>query len=136
MNYPGEEDSGMPHTPSFAMNRRAFLGRYAGGLGALALAQLVADAGETPGFTSLEGYIDARVFIAGLLAHQGPFTPDSLITAFETLPNLSLGIGANAGFGPANHQYSSSVWGTSIQPTGSFKNLYFWTSGSAIQFFE
>jgi len=98
--------------------------------------RLIAAAGATPSFTSLEGYIDARVFIAGLLSHQGPFTPDSLIGAFETLPNLSLGIGANAGFGPANHQYSSSVWGTSIQATGSFKNLYFWTSGSAIQFFE
>ena len=39
----------MPHTLDFAMNRRAFLGRYAGGLGALALAQLAADAGETHG---------------------------------------------------------------------------------------
>ena len=91
---------------------------------------------DAPSFTSLEGYIDARVFIAGLLAHQGPFTPESLIGAFENLPNLSLGIGASAGFGPTNHQYSSSVWGTSIMPTGSFKNLYFWTAGSAIQFFE
>jgi Protein of unknown function (DUF1501) len=37
----------MPHALNFAMNRRAFLGRYAGGLGALALAQLAAEAGET-----------------------------------------------------------------------------------------
>jgi ABC-type branched-subunit amino acid transport system substrate-binding protein len=98
--------------------------------------KLIASSGQQPGFTSLEGYIDARIFIAGLLAHEGPFTPDSLISAFETLPNLSLGIGASAGFSGTNHQYSSSVWGTSIQPTGTFKNLYFWTAGSAIQFFE
>ena len=98
--------------------------------------KLVADSGATPGFTSLEGYIAARVFIAGLLAHQGPFTPDSLISTFENLPDLSLGIGATAGFSPTQHQYSSSVWGTSIQPDGTFKNLYFWTEGSPIQFFE
>ena len=30
---------------------------------------------KTPTFTSLEGYIDARIFIAALTAHQGPFTP-------------------------------------------------------------
>src|SRR6266568_6647479 len=38
------EDSRMPHALDLAINRRAFLGRYAGGLGALALAQLVAEA--------------------------------------------------------------------------------------------
>jgi branched-chain amino acid transport system substrate-binding protein len=93
-------------------------------------------AGETPDYTSLEGYVDGRIFIAGLLAHTGPFTPDGLISAFENLPDLSLGIGANAGYSPMNHTYSQSVWGTSIQPDGSFKNLYFWTVGSTIQFFE
>ena len=98
--------------------------------------KLIAAAGDTPSFTSLEGYIDTRVFIAGLLAHQGPFTPDSLIDAFENLPDLSLGLGASAGFSSNVHQYSSSVWGTAIEPAGSFKNLYFWTTGSAIQFFE
>ena len=97
---------------------------------------LVAAAGAQPSFTSLEGYIDAKVFIAGLLSHQGPFTPDSLLGAFENLPQLSLGLGATAGFSTANHTYSHSVWGTSIMPNGSFKNLYFWTTTSAIQFFE
>ena len=54
--------------------------------------------GAVPGFTSLEGYVTARVFIAGLEAHQGPFTPDALIKTFEHLPDLSLGIGATSGF--------------------------------------
>lgn len=96
----------------------------------------IATSGATPSFTSLEGYIDAKIFIAGLLAHDGPFTPESLVTAFEKLPQLSLGLGATATFSSANHTYSSSVWGTNIQPNGDFKNLYFWTAGSAIQFFE
>jgi ABC-type branched-subunit amino acid transport system substrate-binding protein len=96
----------------------------------------IAAAGATPSFTSLEGYISARVFIAGLMAHQGPFTPDKLTQTFEHLPPLALGLGATAGFSAANHQYSSSVWGTSIQPDGTFRNLYFWSEGNSIQFFE
>lgn len=97
--------------------------------------KLVMMAGITPGFTSLEGYIATRVFIAGLLHHQGPFTPDTLVADFENLPDLSLGIGAGAGFSPTSHQYSNSVWGTSLLANGTFKNLYFWTPGS-FQFFE
>ncbi len=98
--------------------------------------RLIAAAGATPGFTSLEGYVAARVFIAGLDAHQGPFTPTALVATFEKLPDLSLGIGASSGFSPSNHQYSNSVWGTAIEPDGSFRNLYFWSAGSPIQFFE
>jgi branched-chain amino acid transport system substrate-binding protein len=98
--------------------------------------RLIAGSGVPAGFTSLEGYISARVFIAGLEAHQGPFTPQELVRTFEKLPDLSLGLGASSGFSVTNHQYSSSVWGTSIQPNGTFRNLYFWSQGQAIQFFE
>ncbi len=98
--------------------------------------RLIASGSHTPGFTSLEGYISARVFLAGLESHDGPFTPNTLVQTFERLPDLSLGIGASSGFSEANHQYSNSVWGTIIQPDGSFKNLYYWTVGQPIQFFE
>jgi len=98
--------------------------------------QLIEEAGKEKGFTSLEGYIAARVFIAGLERHVGPFTPQTLVDAFETLPDLGLGIGATSGFTASNHQYSQSVWGTVIQGDGSFKNLYFWSQGIPIQFFE
>ena len=111
--------------------------------------KLIAANMAAPTFTSLEGYLDGRIFIAGLLAHNGPFTPDSLINTFENLPDLSLGIGATAGFQstaaltcsgtsavPCSHQYSQSVWGTSVLADGTFKNLYFWTQGQAIQFFQ
>jgi branched-chain amino acid transport system substrate-binding protein len=102
----------------------------------LAYNRAIASSGAQPSFTSLEGYISARVFLAGLEAHKGPFTPQDLVKTFETLPDLSLGLGASAGFSGSNHQYSNSVWGTSIQPNGTFRNLYFWSSGQAIQFFE
>ncbi len=98
--------------------------------------KLVAGAQQSPTFTSLEGYISARVFIAGLLAHQGPFTPDGLVSTLESLPDLSLGIGASSGFAPGRHDYSKSVWGTAIAPDGHFTNVYFWTEGTPIQFFE
>jgi ABC-type branched-subunit amino acid transport system substrate-binding protein len=98
--------------------------------------KLIAQSGAAPSFTSLEGYIAARVFIAGLDAHKGPFTSASIVDSFESLPDLGLGIGATSGFSPTNHQYSNSVWGTILQPDGSFKNLYFWSVGIPIQFFE
>jgi ABC-type branched-subunit amino acid transport system substrate-binding protein len=97
---------------------------------------LVQAAGETAGFTSLEGYVAARVFIAGLLAHQGLFTPEALVATFEQLPDLSLGLGASAGFTPDDHDYSKSVWGTSLDAAGSFQNRYFWTEGTPLQLFE
>jgi hypothetical protein len=102
----------------------------------MAYNRLIAGGGHTPGFTSLEGYVSARIFLAGLEAHKGPFTPSGLVPTFEKLPDLSLGIGASSGFSATNHQYSNSVWGTIIQPDGTFKNLYFWTDGQPIQFFE
>ncbi|HEY5944137.1 MAG TPA: ABC transporter substrate-binding protein, partial [Kofleriaceae bacterium] len=73
--------------------------------------QLISASGKTPGFTSLEGYIAARIFIAGLEKHKGTFTTESLVADFETLGDLGLGIGASSGFKPDNHQYSQSVWG-------------------------
>jgi branched-chain amino acid transport system substrate-binding protein len=98
--------------------------------------RVIAPSGAPASFTSLEGYIAARVFIAGLEAHQGPFTPAELLKTFEKLPDLSLGFGAGSGFSELKHQYSSSVWGTLIQPNGSFRNLYYWAQGQTIQFFE
>lgn len=94
------------------------------------------DTGAAQSFTSLEGYLAARVFTAGLLQHTGRFTPEALIPTFEQLPDLALGIGASATFSPTNHQYSKSVWGTSIAPDGTFTDRYFWTDGSPLQLAE
>jgi ABC-type branched-subunit amino acid transport system substrate-binding protein len=90
----------------------------------------------SPSFTSLEGYLAGRVFVAGLLAHHGPFTPEALVSTFEHLPPLNLGLGASSGFSPENHNYSKSVFGTAITANGGFVNRYFWSDGSTIQLFE
>jgi branched-chain amino acid transport system substrate-binding protein len=98
--------------------------------------KLVQAAGAAASFTSLEGYIAARVFIAGLLAHQGDLTPDALVPTFEGLPDLSLGLGASAGFSASDHDYSRSVWGTGLDASGAFQNRYFWSEGTPLQLFE
>jgi branched-chain amino acid transport system substrate-binding protein len=93
-------------------------------------------AGQAPSFTSLEGYLAGRVFVAGLLAHVGAFTPDALVGTFEKLPHLNLGLGATSGFTASRHDYSKSVFGTALTADGGFSNSYFWSEGSAIQLFE
>jgi hypothetical protein len=72
------------------------------------------------------------------LAHDGVFTGDALVSTFEKLPNLALGLGANSGFSSQSggHNYSKSVWGTAISPDGTFTNRYFWTQGTSLQLFE
>jgi len=92
--------------------------------------------GQAPSFTSLEGYLAGRVFVAGLAAHVGDFTPDALVSTFEKLPHLNLGLGATSGFSAGSHDYSKSVFGTAINADGTFANSYFWSDGSAIQLFE
>ena len=92
-------------------------------------------ASAPPTFTSLEGYAAAQVFIAGLVQNTGAFTSDNLITTFEHLTSIPDALGAGS-FSTTSHNYSKSVWGTSITPTGDFTNLYYWVEGTSIQFFE
>jgi ABC-type branched-subunit amino acid transport system substrate-binding protein len=98
--------------------------------------QAIEAAGESASFTSLEGYIEARIFIAGLLQHDGPVTPDALVSTFEALPDLSFGLGAAAGFSASDHDYSKSVWGTALDAQGTFQNRYYWAEGGSLQLFE
>ena len=98
--------------------------------------KLIAAEGASPNFTSLEGYIAARVFLAGLIEHQGDYSSEGLITTFESLPELDLSLGATSGFSPETHDYSKSVWGTAITPGGTFQNVFYWREGTPISFFE
>jgi ABC-type branched-subunit amino acid transport system substrate-binding protein len=89
-----------------------------------------------PSFTSLEGYVAARVFLAGLLASAASSSTDALIEALETMPPVPLGLGPNARFDANNHQYSKSVWGTALGADGAFVDTYVWTDGTPLQLFE
>ncbi|HYV34996.1 MAG TPA: ABC transporter substrate-binding protein, partial [Gemmataceae bacterium] len=76
-----------------------------------------------PNFVSLEGYLDAVVFVEGLKRVNGKLTSDSLVAALESINNLDLGIGAPIHFGPSEHQASHKVWGTILDSAGKYQVL-------------
>ncbi|NOU26635.1 MAG: ABC transporter substrate-binding protein [Polyangiaceae bacterium] len=88
---------------------------------------LVKDAGLEPSFTSFEGYIAGRIFVAGLLNNKGLFTPDAMVTALETMPDLALGLGGAARFTAQSHNYLKSIWVTAINADARFTNRYYWS---------
>ncbi len=65
------------------------------------------------GYTSLEGYVDAAIFVAAL-RNAGPQpTRTKLVTALEAL-NVDLG-GFKVAFSPTNHQGSNEVFLTQVR---------------------
>ncbi len=83
-------------------------------------AQALKAAGSAqPSFTSLEGYIAARVFVEGLKRAGKELTRDKLITALETMNNVDIG-GFNVNFTPKSHSGSSYVDLTMIGRTKNF----------------
>lgn len=95
--------------------------------------QSIAKTGVSATYTSFEGYVVGRIFVEGLKANKAAFTPDNLVTAFESLASLQLGLGGFIGFSASSHQASKSIWGTGIQPDGTFADKYFWSDGNDIQ---
>src|SRR5678809_671732 len=78
----------MVPTDDFILNRRAFLGRYAGGLGSLALAHLAAEAGELPHdpLASRKPHHAAKAkAVICLFQHGGP----SQMDLFDPKPELN-----------------------------------------------
>jgi ABC-type branched-subunit amino acid transport system substrate-binding protein len=78
-------------------------------------------------FTSLEGYIAARLF-AQSLTLNGPTleTERVRLTLDGAVRDLDIGIGTLLSFSPTNHQASQTVWGSVIQADGSFRVPYTW----------
>jgi len=75
-----------------------------------------------PGFVSLEGYLAAQIFVAGLQRIRGPVTREALIDALETIDSLDLGIGVPMAYSTDDHQASHEVWPTIIR-NDQFKSL-------------
>lgn len=86
-----------------------------------ALAKL--DPRERPGFLSFEGWIVGHIVGEALRRAGGDLDSDRLVTALEGIRDLDLGIGARISFGPQEHQGSHKVWGTMLQPDGSWKQI-------------
>ncbi len=79
--------------------------------------------GEQPGFLSLEGYVVGQVIVEALRRAGRGLDGEKLVAALEGIQGLDLGIGAIVGFGPAEHQGSHKVWGTMLQPDGSYRQM-------------
>jgi branched-chain amino acid transport system substrate-binding protein len=90
---------------------RADMARLDGGLGS---------------FTSLEGYIAARLFVEGLKADRSPLGGSSLIDTFNRMSSVDIGIGTLLGFSSTNHQASHTVWGSRLAADGTFTVPFVW----------
>ena len=68
-----------------------------------------AGGGSVPNYSSLEGYVAAKVFTEGLRRAGGKtLTRDAVVTALESLQRFDLG-GFNVNFGPRSHAGSTFV---------------------------
>jgi branched-chain amino acid transport system substrate-binding protein len=80
-------------------------------------------AGEAPDYVSLEGYVAANVLIKGLQRAGPQLDTEKLIDVLENTRNFDLGLGANLGFGRAEHQASHKIWGTAIDENGKYQAI-------------
>lgn len=74
-----------------------------------------------PGFVALEGWISAQILLEGLRRAGPDLDTDRLVEALESIRDLDLGIGARVSFSAEDHQGSRQVWGTVLQPDGTWK---------------
>jgi branched-chain amino acid transport system substrate-binding protein len=79
--------------------------------------------GESPDYVSLEGYVAANVLIKGLQRVGPQLDTEKLIDALENSRTFDLGLGANLGFGRAEHQASHKIWGTAIDENGKYQAI-------------
>src|SRR6266404_3215248 len=79
--------------------------------------------GEAPDYVSLEGYVAANVLIQALKRSVPQLDTEKLIDVLENTRNFDLGLGANLGFGRAEHQASHRIWGTALDDSGKYQAL-------------
>src|SRR5712672_1933535 len=79
--------------------------------------------GEAPDYVSLEGYVAANVLIKGLQRAGPQLDTEKLIDALENSRTFDLGLGANLGFGRAEHQASHKIWGTALDENGKYQAI-------------
>jgi branched-chain amino acid transport system substrate-binding protein len=79
--------------------------------------------GEAPDYVSLEGYVAANVLIQGLKSTGSQLDTEKLIDVLENTRNFDLGLGANLGFGRAEHQASHRIWGTALDDNGKYQAI-------------
>ncbi|MCB1889007.1 MAG: ABC transporter substrate-binding protein [Rhodocyclaceae bacterium] len=81
--------------------------------------KLLTESGNTESFTSMEGYVAAKVMVEGLRRAGRDLTRDRLISALESMTRYDVG-GFDVAFSPENHSGSSYVDLTIIRKGGRF----------------
>ncbi len=71
--------------------------------------------GTAPGFVSLEGYIAAKIFVAGLRKAGAEPTRESVIDGLQSLNDLDIGINETLHYSASSHQGSHEIWPTIIR---------------------
>jgi ABC-type branched-subunit amino acid transport system substrate-binding protein len=80
-------------------------------------------AGARAGLVSLEGWVAARILVEGLRRAGRGVDTEKLVAALEGIRGLDVGIGAPISFSPGDHQGSRQIWGTLLQPDGSWRQV-------------
>jgi ABC-type branched-subunit amino acid transport system substrate-binding protein len=84
-------------------------------------------------FTSLEGYVVTRLFTEALKLNGPLLTSDAFVHTLDTrITGLDIGIGTTLDFSTTDHQASDTVWGTAINPDGTFSVPFVWHSETGI----
>jgi ABC-type branched-subunit amino acid transport system substrate-binding protein len=79
--------------------------------------------GEPADYTSLEGYVSASILIEALKRAGASFDTEQLVETLENMRTVDLGLGAQLGFGRAEHQASHKIWGTALDETGTYQPI-------------
>lgn len=84
-------------------------------------------------FTSLEGYVVARLFTEALVKNGPNLTSENFVRTLDNeIVDLDIGIGTTLDFSVNDHQASSTVWGTHIEDDGKFTVPFVWTKDDGI----
>jgi hypothetical protein len=85
------------------------------------------------GFTSLEGYLAARLFTSALGLCPEVSTEALRHTLDTQLTDVDLGIGARIGFSAIDHQASQTVWVSMLEANGQVRVPFVWTPEDGIR---
>lgn len=89
---------------------------------------------KKPSFTSLEGYLVAKLFVDALQANGPNLTTQTFRDTLDSkIKDHDIGIGTLLNFSATNHQASTTVWGSQIESDGSFRLPYVWDKVTGIQ---
>ncbi|MDD3311625.1 ABC transporter substrate-binding protein [Pseudodesulfovibrio sp.] len=71
--------------------------------------------GDTPSFVGLEGFMNARIMVEGLMRAGRDLTREKLVSAIESIQDLKLGPGLTINYGPYDRQGLDAIFFTRLE---------------------